>query len=236
MKEYLAMPGFLGTYGTIGADLSFILALFFTALFLIGWYLGRKHEGRRHHTLVLWATISMLTYFTIYYLARSFGVLAIEGREGFGGSDWMYAYVFTPVITTHVLLVSIGLIMAVYMIILGFRVSSFKDGERTLKAKELKVTSKGLLKLATGSFVVLGFVALIRCRTFRCALVYVTAFIIFFIVLLLEKAIELLIPDGARRHRILGMVTMTMFFIVLFTSTLTYFFLYILYPPILPEV
>ena len=107
----------------------------------------------------------MFSYFTVYYLARSLGVLAIEGKEGFGGSDWMYTYIFTPVITTHVLLVSIGLIMAVYMIILGFRVSAFKEGERTLKTDQLKMSSKGLFKLAAGSFAALALIALIRCRT-----------------------------------------------------------------------
>lgn len=236
MTEYFARPGFLGTYGTIGADLSYVIALIFTALFLVGWYLGRKHQGKKHHSLVLWATVSMLIYFTIYYLARSFGVLAIEGREGFGGSDWVYAYIFTPIITAHVFLVSIGLIMAVYMIILGFRVSAFKEGDRTLKTDQLKMSSKGSFKLAAGSFAVMALIALIRCRTVRCVLVYVTGFIIVSVVILMEKIIERLIPNGARRHKFLGMATMIMFFVVLITSTLTYLFLYVLYPPILTEL
>ncbi len=236
MKEYLARPGFLGTYGTIGADVSFILALLFTALFLFGWYLGRKHQGRKHHSLVLWAIVCMLIYFTIYYLARSFGVLAIEGREGFGGSDWVYAYIFTPIITAHIFLVSMGLIMAVYMIILGFRVSVFREGERTLKTDVLKVSSKGLAKLAAGSFAVLALIALIRCRTSRCLFVYEAGFVIVSTVILLEKVIERLIPNGARRHRFLGMATMTMFFTVLITSTLTYLFLYVMYPPNLQDI
>lgn len=233
--EYLTRPGFLGTYGTLGADISYIIAIIFTALFLVGWFLGRKHQGKKHHSLVLWATVSMFIYFTVYYLARSLGVLAIEGREGFGGSDWMYTYIFTPVITIHVLLVSIGLIMSVYMIILGFRVSVFKEGERTLKTDQLKMSSKGIYKLAAGSFAVLALIAFIRCRTFRCVLVYVAGFVIVSVVILMEKIIERLIPNGAKRHRFLGMATMTMFFIVLITSTLTYLFLYVLYPPILPE-
>jgi uncharacterized membrane protein YozB (DUF420 family) len=236
VKEYLARPGFLGAYGTIGADLSYLLALFITVLFLAGWYLGRKNRGSKHHALVLWATVSMLVYFTIYYLARSFGVLAIEGREGFGGSDWFYRYIFTPLITTHVVFVSFALFMSIYMIILGFRVSTFQEGKRTLRTNVLKMSQRSLLKLLTGSFVVLTLIALIRCSTFRCAMVYVTGFVIASLVILLEKIAERLIPFGAARHRIIGMVTMTMFFIVLITSTLTYLFLYVLYQPIMPEI
>jgi len=236
VKEYLARPGFLGPYGTIGADVSYIIALLFTALFLIGWHLGRKHGGRKHHSLVLWATVSMFIYFTIYYLARSFGVLAIEGREGFGGPDWIYVNIFTPIITAHVFLVSIGLIMAVYMIILGFRVSEFQEGERTLKTDVLKMRSKGLTKLAAGSFAVLALIALIRCRTVRCLFVYAAGLVIVSAMILMEKIIEGLIPNGARRHRLFGRVTMTMFFLVLITSTLTYLLLYVMYPPNLQDI
>ena len=37
MKELLARPGFLGTAATLGADLSQLMALLFTGLFIIGW-------------------------------------------------------------------------------------------------------------------------------------------------------------------------------------------------------
>lgn len=36
MKGFLAKPGFLGTHGTLGADLSYLLAILFTLLFLVG--------------------------------------------------------------------------------------------------------------------------------------------------------------------------------------------------------
>ncbi|MCZ6512510.1 MAG: DUF420 domain-containing protein, partial [Nitrospinae bacterium] len=46
----------------------------------------------------------------------------------------------------------------------------------------------------------------------------------------LEKGIEKWLPDGARRHRILGRVTMILFALILCTSTATYLMLYVIYP------
>jgi len=230
VKELLARPGFLGTYGTIGADLSYILAILFIVLFLIGWYMGRRHQGNRHHFLVLWAMLAMLAYFSSYYLTRRLGVLAIEGKEGFGGSDWLYTYIFSPVLTTHILLVSIGLVMAVYMIILGFRASFKESRKRILKGVELKVKRRNFYITLLAILIVLGLFALIRCRTFRCAAVYVAGLLLVTLVFFLEKVIERLLPNGAERHRFLGRFTMVIYLIVLFTSTITYLFLYILYP------
>ena len=50
--------------------------------------------------------------------------------------------------------------------------------------------------------------------------------------LYLEKFIEKSIPDGARRHRLLGRATMIIFALILVTSTLVYLMLYVIYPKI----
>ena len=47
---------------------------------------------------------------------------------------------------------------------------------------------------------------------------------------ILEKFIEKSLPDGARRHRVLGRSTMVIFALILVTSTLTYLMLYVIYP------
>ena len=133
MREFFSRPGFLPTYGTIGADLSFIMALLFTILFLIGWRMAHRKKGNQHHVLVLWAMVSMLVYFTLYYLLRGLGSLATEGKEGFGGPEWIDKFIFSPMLTIHILVVSIGLVLAVYMITLGFRVTVRKAGQRVLQ-------------------------------------------------------------------------------------------------------
>ena len=56
-------------------------------------------------------------------------MLAFEGKEGFGGSEALYHNVFIPLLTLHIILVIIGLVMAVYMIVLGFRAQVIEQGD-----------------------------------------------------------------------------------------------------------
>lgn len=231
MVEFFNRPGFLGTHGTLGADLSFVLALAFTLLFIVGWRMGKKHQGNRHHVLVLWAMVSMVVYFTIYYLARGLGALATEGKEGFGGPEWLYHYFFKPLLTVHILVVSVGLILAVYMVVLGFRVTVRKMGERVLQSGALKMSGGAFMKIAVGALVLFGLIGALRCSSVACWIVYISGFSLVVLVLLAEKGVERLIPDGERRHRLLGNFTMTLYVIALLTSTITYVLLYIVYPP-----
>jgi uncharacterized membrane protein YozB (DUF420 family) len=231
MKAFLNQPGFLGTHGTLGADLSFVMALFFTVLFIIGWRLARRRDGNRHHTLVLWAMIGMVAYFTVYYLARGLGALATENKEGFGGPAWMYHYVFGPLLTIHIVVVSVGLVMAFYMIILGFRTAVKKNRQRVLQAGMLTMSLGALLKVAAGAAGLFGLLSLVRCHSAACYIVYISGFLLVAMVLLIEKLIERWIPDGERRHRAIGAFTMTLYVIALVTSTTTYVLLYIIYPP-----
>ena len=231
MKELLGKPGFLPAHGTMGADLSFVMALIFTILFLLGWRMGRKKEGNRHHALTLWAMVSMLAYFTVYYLARGLGAPATESKEGFGGPEWLYTYLFTPILTIHILVVSIGLVLAVYMIVLGFRAAIIKNGNRILQAGPLKMSTNAFMKISAAVFVLFALLALIRCCSVGRLVVYLSGFLLVEAVILLEKAIERWFPDGERRHRVLGTFTMVMFVIALVTSSATYLMLYVIWPP-----
>src|SRR5437879_13621682 len=122
MKELLTRPGFLGTAATLGGDLSQVMAMLFTGLFIIGWVQAKRKMGNVHHWLVLGGVVAMLAFFTSYYLFRQLGVLAFEGRTGFGGSDFMYYKVFLPLLTFHIMPVLAVLIMGIYMIILVVQV------------------------------------------------------------------------------------------------------------------
>lgn len=231
MKEFLAKPGFLGAYGTMGADLSLVLAIFFTTLFFAAWYIANKHQGSRHHFIVLWAMLAMLAYFTFYYLVKGLGVLAIEGKDGFGGPDWVFTYIFAPVLTIHILTVSIGLIMAVYMIVLGFRACHKENGAWVLNGGVLKACNHNFYIALSSVLAILTLLAIVRCETMRCASVYGVGFGLVCGVFLLEKGVEKWLPIGAKRHRFLGRFTMSLFLTVLLTSCLTYLFLYVVYAP-----
>ncbi|HET6466133.1 MAG TPA: DUF420 domain-containing protein [Nitrospiria bacterium] len=234
MKELLGRPGFLPAHGTLGADLSFLMAMAFTILFMIGWRMGKKKQGNRHHALTLWAMVSMLGYFTLYYLARGLGALATEGKEGFGGPEWLYNYLFTPLLTIHITVVSTGLVSAVYMIVLGFRVAVKRSGLRVLQNGLLTMTRSAFLTVTGAVFLLFGLIAVVRCRSTACWIVYISGFLLVLFVLFLEKGIERLIPDGERRHRIIGTFTMVLFLIALCTSSVTYLMLYVIWPPKLP--
>ncbi|TAL09942.1 MAG: DUF420 domain-containing protein [Nitrospirae bacterium] len=236
MKELLARPGFLGTAATLGADLSQLMALLFTGLFIIGWIQAKKKLGNAHHWLVLGGMVAMLGFFTSYYLFRQLGVLAFEGRTGFGGSDFLYYQVFIPLLTFHITLVVIGLIMAVYMIILGFRAQQIVGGTRQLRSGELKVTKEKLTRvfLISGAVLLVLYVAsgllFGTGFTLRRSIVYIAGALVVGLVLGVEKTVERFWPDGERRHRILGRLTMTIYCVLFVTGTVTYTMLYILYP------
>jgi uncharacterized membrane protein YozB (DUF420 family) len=236
MKELLARPGFLGTAATLGADLSQLMAMLFTGLFIIGWIQARKKLGNAHHWLVLGGMIAMLGFFTSYYLFRQLGVLAFEGRTGFGGSDFLYYQVFIPLLTFHITLVIIGLIMAIYMIVLGFRAQRIVGGKRELRAGELKVAKEKLTRV----FLISGAALLILYVTsgllfgtgftLRRSIVYVVGALVVGLVLGVEKTVERFWPDGEKRHRALGRFTMMIYCTLFVTGSITYTMLYILYP------
>ncbi len=234
VAEWLRQPGFAGTFATMGADVSQLMAAVFTTLFIVGWFQAKRGEGTKHHWLMLGGMIAMLSFFTSYYLFRNLGVLAFEGKEGFGGSQWLYDNVFLPILTIHIILVIIGLIMAVYMIVLGYR-TQFISGARRLLREQVLQTSwgkmLGILGVLAGLVItyLLSLVALDRFGMGKLA-VWVSLLVIIALVMVLEKSIQRMWPNGARRHRVLGRFTMVIYCVLFVTGSATYTMLYILYP------
>ena len=232
--DWLRDPGFLGTHATIGADLSQLMATLFTGLFVIGWFQAKKRQADAHHWLMFGGMIAMLSFFIAYYLFRQLGVLAVEGKEGFGGSQALYDHVFIPVLIVHIILVIIGLVMAIYMIILGFRAQTFVGNRRQLNESPLVTTWKriGTILGATAGLTLLAFA--VRGATAGFSLrkleVYLGFLVLVAFVLGIETTIQRLWPNGARRHRALGRFTMVIYCVLFVTGTFTYTMLYILYP------
>jgi uncharacterized membrane protein YozB (DUF420 family) len=232
--DWLRHPGFFGTHATIGADLSQLMATFFTALFVFGWIQARKRQADAHHWLMLGGMVAMLGFFVSYYLFRQLGVLAFEGKEGFGGSQALYDYVFIPILTLHITLVIIGLVMAVYMIVLGFRSQQVIDGARSLRESLLQTSWRkiGLIFGGITAIVLLLFFSRVATAGFsmRKLEVYLGLLLLVAVVFAIEMAIQRIWPNGARRHRALGRFTMIIYCILFVTGSTTYTMLYILYP------
>lgn len=232
--DWLRNPGFFGTYATLGADLSQMMATLFTGLFIIGWVQARRRQGHAHHWLMLGGMVAMVGFFTSYYLFRQLGVLAFEGKEGFGGSQALYDYVFIPILTVHIILVIIGLVMAIYMIVLGFRSQVIHQGMRVLQDSALQTTWRkvGLIFGSVTGLVMILFLSRVMSAGFsmRKMEVYIGLLLIVSVVLAIEMAIQRIWPNGAERHRALGRFTMIVYCILFITGTTTYTMLYILYP------
>jgi len=234
MAEWLREPGFVGTHATMGADISQLMATLFTGLFIVGWIQAKKSRASGHHWLMLGGMIAMLAFFVSYYLFRQLGVLAFEGKEGFGGSQALYDNVFVPLLTFHILLVVIGLIMAIYMIVLGFRSQTFVNGRRQLQEAVLQTTGKKIAMIlgVVTALVLLLFFSRVAASGFSMGKfgVYLGLLILIALVFGVEVAIQRLWPNGARRHRVLGRFTMVVYCVLFLTGSITYTMLYILYP------
>ncbi len=232
--DWLRDPGFFGTHATLGADLSQTMATLFTGLFIIGWLQARRRQGHAHHWLMLGGMVAMVGFFTSYYLFRQLGVLAFEGKEGFGGSQTLYDYVFIPILTVHIILVIIGLVMAVYMIVLGFRSQAVVQGARVLRDSVLQTTWRkvGFIFGTLTALVAVLFFSRVMSAGFsmRKMEVYIGLLFIAAIVFAVEMVIQRIWPNGADRHRSLGRFTMIIYCILFITGTTTYAMLYILYP------
>lgn len=234
MKEFLEAAGFFGTAGTVGADLSYLLAVVFTSMFTTSWVQAKKGQGTKHHNLVFISMVSMVVYFTVYYFFRQLGVLALEGKEGFGGPEEVYNSVFVPILSLHLFLVTMGLILAFYMVIQGFRSSKKIKGKYILTEGDLKVRSTTFKKVMYILLAAWGLnqiiLTFVRHASWQSSLAWALIFGTIVLVISLEKAIEKWLPDGAKRHRVLGRGTMVVYILTLVTSTLTYLMLYVIYP------
>lgn len=234
MAEWLREPGFAGTHATMGADISQLMATLFTALFVVGWIQARKGKADGHHWLVLGGMVAMLAFFTSYYLFRQLGVLAFEGKEGFGGPQALYDNVFVPLLIFHIILVVIGLIMAIYMIVLGFRSQTFVDGRRLLKNAVLQTSWRriGVVFGVITAVVLALFLSRVATAGFSMGKlsVYLGLLILIGIVFSIEITLQRIWPNAERRHRVLGRFTMAIYCILFVTGSVTYTMLYILYP------
>ncbi len=235
MTEWLREPGFAGTHATMGADISQLMAMLFTVLFLVGGVQAKRGNGTGHHWLMLGGMAAMLAFFTSYYLFRQLGVLAFEGKEGFGGSQALYENVFVPLLTFHILLVVIGLIMAMYMIVLGFRSQVFQGTGRVLKEEILAMSWKGAVKslgLLVGSLIMLSVLLAVFgwLKPSRVIVGLVLLVMVALVQLLEWGVIQRIWPNGARRHRVLGRLTIVVYCVLFVTGSATYAMLYIVYP------
>ena len=150
------------------------------------------------------------------------------------GSQALYDHVFIPLLTVHILLVVIGLVMAIYMLVLGFRSQAFMEGRRVLKDALLQTSGRRIATIlgSITALVMLFFLSRVMTSGFSFGKlsVYIGLAVIIAMVFGIEILIQRIWPNGARRHRVLGKFTMVVYCVLFATGTATYTMLYILYP------
>ena len=117
----------------MGADLSQFMATIFTTLFVVGWFKARRGQADAHHWLMFGGHVGHGGVLHSLLSVPAVGRAGRGGKEGFGGSQALYDHVFVPLLIVHIILVVIGLVMAIYMIVLGFRAQMFVGDRRQLK-------------------------------------------------------------------------------------------------------
>ncbi|VAX21006.1 hypothetical protein MNBD_NITROSPINAE02-473 [hydrothermal vent metagenome] len=227
MKEFIVSPGFLSVRSTMGSDISYLAAVFFTTMFIIAGYFAIKQRGLTHHRMILASMLTMILYFTYYYLVRQLGLASLEDQINFPGPEWVYQKIFRPLLLFHFLIVSLSTFISLYMIGNGFRTASVINGRMTLKSEKVKrswiLWGAGFLWL--GFLVWWVFSRSVFGLWHKAMLLSLGYFIPAITLLVIGKVLA----NSEKRHRTLGRICIMLFVMLLVTSTLAYYLLYMAY-------
>lgn len=112
MDDFLLGPGFLGTKGTLGPDLSLVLSLLAAALLTVGWRLAAGGRYEVHRWVQTSAVIVNAVPVAIW-MVRSFVQYVVPGLPGNLSRG---SYTLTSV---HAVVGAVGMVMGVYLVLRG---------------------------------------------------------------------------------------------------------------------
>ena len=230
MKAFLAQPGFLSPYGNIAVDVSYLLALLATLMFAFGWWLARHGKGAWHRLLMSSASMLLLVYFFNYYLFRDLGGIAAKGKLGFGGPAWMLETVLEPVLIVHITLVVAVFLLIPYQLWLGGRSAQKREQGLQLTREELRLPKGIVWRILLPLAAVLLAIGSLRCSSGHCWLFYIGLLLLVAAALGLERLMERMAPEGDRRHRMIGTLTLSTILLLFASTTAMYVLLYVFYP------
>ncbi|MDX8412391.1 MAG: DUF420 domain-containing protein [Mariprofundaceae bacterium] len=226
----LTQPGFLSPYGNIAVDVAYLMAALATAMFVGGWWMARNGKGAGHRRMMISAAFLLLGYFFAYYLLRGLGSIAAKGKYGFGGPEWIVGSVIDPLLSVHIILVLIVFLLIPYQLWLGRRAAVADVHDMRLSRGELRLAHGSERKLLLPLFVVLPGIAAWRCESGHCWLFYIGLLALIAMAIGLERLLERLAPEGGKRHRIVGAVTLCAILLLFASTTAMYAMLHVLYP------
>jgi uncharacterized membrane protein YozB (DUF420 family) len=228
VKEFLVLPGFLSPHGSMAVDITYLIAMLATAIFLFGWRKARNDDGTGHRLMMISASVLMLGYFFVYYLFRNLGGMMAEGKLGFNGPDWVAENILMPLLTVHLILVVLVFVFIPYQLWLGRR-SAMRSGNIVSLSNAPVIMKKSVWLRVFLPFTALFLaVGLFRCNSGHCWLFYAGVPLFFAIGIALERLLERILPMGDRRHRIIGSLTVTAIVLLFASTTGMYVILHVL--------
>jgi uncharacterized membrane protein YozB (DUF420 family) len=230
VKVFLDQPGFLSAYGTMAVDITYLIAMLATAMFVFAWRKARSGNGAAHRLMMISASALMLGYFFIYYLFRNLGGMMAEGKLGFGGPDRLAENILTPLLNVHLMLVVLVFVLIPYQLWLGRRAAKWSGGILSLTEAPAAMKKSVWLKVLLPCAALFLAVGLVRCSSGYCWLFYVGVPICFAVGIGLGRLLEHLLPTGAMRHRIIGKITVFAIVSLFASTTGMYVMLHVLYP------
>ena len=153
-----------------------------------------------------------------------------EGKLGFGGPDWVAESILSPLLMVHLTLVLLVFVLVPYQLWLGWRTARHSDHGLKLSASTLKMKNRVWLRVWLPLAVLFVAAGVFRCRTGHCWLFYAGVPVLFAIGIGLERLLERLLPDGSRRHRAMGALTISAVLMLFASTTGMYTMLHVLYP------
>ena len=145
MFGFLQGPGFLGTNGTLGADIALVLSLLAAALFTVGWRLAVLQRFEAHRW-VQTAAAALNAVLVVAWMIRSFVVYILPGVPG-KFAEGSYA-----VATIHAAVGVLGLALGWFVVLRGhelvprgLRFSNYKLFMRAAYALYLLGTLTGVI-------------------------------------------------------------------------------------------
>ena len=215
----------------MGADISLILVVIFTSMFIYSGYLARQGEGMAHRRMVFGSMIAMIGYFIYYYKIRQLGYISFADQSGMKGEGSIRAMLFGPVLILHFSVVCLSTFASFYTVTSGFRGAAIHEGRLVLGNERLPLSKP----LWIAGLVWLGFLSWwvfywwggihkgnlgMHYKVMFLALGYI-------IPASIALTIHKVFPLAEQRHRFMGRLTAGLFTLLLFSSGAIYSLLYV---------
>ena len=215
----------------MGSDISLVLAVVFTSMFIYAGYLARQGDGMAHRRVIFGSMTAMFGYFIYYYKVRRLGYISFSDQLGMSGENSLRSALFKPVLLLHFTVVSLSTFASFYTVISGIRGAVSRGGKLILEKTRLPLSRPLWIAGLVWLGLLLWWVFYWWGGVHRgdLGLTYKLMFVMlgYAIPAAIALTIHKVFPFAEERHRFMGRLTVGLFITLLFTSIATYSLLYV---------